>query len=580
MLREIGIKNFILIEDLRLEWDAGLNVLTGETGAGKSIVLDALGLLLGDRFKSEQVRQGAERATIDGTFAVPKGRDFDLWWKNHDFEKSEEILIRREGYPDGRSKAYLNDQPVTLATLEELGSFLVDVHGQNEHQQILKPAVQLSMLDRFGALEEKRERVLPLYRAWKALLEERNAKTLSEEERLQRLDVYRFQLDEITKAKLKAGEEEELAARLPELKNAEKLQSLAQAAYGSLYQDEGAALERLGQAEKAFQALQALAPSVGAIAKEVTEAKSRLEEAALSLKTLAERWEADPAALEECLNRMDAITRLKKKYGATVQAILAHAEHLSAELERLENVDHYCQELEKQLAQAEAELRRACEELSSERKKAARKLALAVQKELSDLGLKQAVFQCRVEPILNTSPLVGEDEGGGDPPSQPSPTRGEGAYKFTSTGFDQIVFEWAPNPGEGMAPLKAIISGGEMSRVMLALKTVLAEADAVPTLVFDEIDAGIGGFTAQAVGKKLKDLAKHHQILCVSHLPQIASCASAHFQVSKRVSKSRTFAVITRLDPVERVNELARLLGSQLTPTSVQHAKELLLQNQ
>ena len=457
MLREIGIKNFVLIEDLRLDLDKGLNVLTGETGAGKSIVLDALGLLLGDRFQSEQVRQGAEKASIDGSFDTPKNRDFDRWWKDHGFGKSDEILIRREGHPDGRSKAYLNDQPVTLSALNELGSFLVDVHGQNEHQQILKPAVQLALLDRFGALEDRRESIASLYRVWKEVLEQRNTKSLSEEERLQRIDVYRFQCDEIEKAKLSAGEEETLTLRLPELKNAEKLQSLAQVAYGALYEEEGSALERLGQSQKAFDGLADLAPSVEPLAKEIADSRSRLEEAAHSLKSLAERWEADPAALEEALNRLDLITRMKKKYGATVQAVLAHAEHLRAELERLENADQYRQVLEKQLAKANTELQNDCTDLSAKRRKAAKDLGVAVQKELGDLGLKQAIFKCRLEPV-------------------PEPHE---------TGMDQAIFEWAPNPGEGIQPLKAIASGGEMSRVMLAVKTVLAQADAVPTLVFD-----------------------------------------------------------------------------------------------
>jgi DNA repair protein RecN (Recombination protein N) len=244
-------------------------------------------------------------------------------------------------------------------------------------------------------------------------------------------------------------------------------------------------------------------------------------------------------------------------------------------LDRLENTETYRKELEKACEKARQELEKASLDLSTKRKKAAKELNVTVQKELADLGLKQAIFRCDV-----SSPLMGEDAGGGVPPSQPSPTRGEGEYRYSVTGIDIVVFEWAPNPGEGIQPLKAIASGGEMSRVMLALKSVLAGADAVPTLVFDEIDAGIGGLTAQSVGKKLQTLARHHQILCVSHLPQIASCAAAHFQVAKRVSKTRTFAVVTRLDSTERVNELARLLGSQLTPTSVQHAKELLAQNQ
>jgi DNA repair protein RecN (Recombination protein N) len=554
MLREIGIKNFVLIEDLRLELDGGLNVLTGETGAGKSIVLDALGLLLGDRFKTEQVRQGAEKSSIDGSFDVPKHREFQTWWSDHGYEKPEEILIRREGFPDGRSKAYLNDQPVTLAALQELGAFLVDVHGQNEHQQVLKPAVQLALLDRFAGLEEKRDAVRPLFQAWKDLAEQLNAKTLSEEERLQRIDVYRFQLEEIEAAHLEPGEEEALALRLPELKNAGKLQTLASTAYGTLYQEEGSALERLGQAEKSFDALRQLAPSVEPLFNELAEAKVRLEEVARSFQSLAERWEADPAALEESLGRLDLISKLKKKYGGAIDAVIAHGAHLRTELDRLENADLYRKDLEKALSKAEDALRTACQDLSTRRRKAAKELGAAVKKELGDLGLKQATFQCRVEPLA--------------------------AGTYGTTGADQAVFEWSPNPGEGIQPLKAIASGGEMSRVMLALKSILADADAVPSLVFDEIDAGIGGLTAQAVGKKLRSLARHHQVLCVSHLPQIASCASAHFQVSKRTAKSRTFAVIVRLDPAERVNELARLLGSDVTPASVQHAKELLAQNQ
>lgn len=552
MLTEIGIRNFVLIEDLRLELDKGLNVLTGETGAGKSIVFDALGLLLGDRFQSEQIRQGAERASVDGTFERPAQSEFKRWWKVHGFDEADTLVIRREGYPDGRSKAYLNDQPVTLATLQELGAHLVDVHGQNEHQQIMKPVVQLSLLDRFANLSDSRDAIGPLYQAWKSLLEQRNAKTLSEEERLQKIDIYQFQVSEIEKAALKSGEEEELNLRLPELKNADKLRSSAQRAFAALYEEDGSALERLGQAQKSFELLATLAPTAEPLLSEVIESKSRLEDVLLNLKQLVERWEADPEALESCLNRLDLIGRLKKKYGATVDAVLAHAESLRNELSRLENADQFREALEKKVRAAETELRDACGELSMRRKKAAKELGSAVQAELGGLGLKQAIFRCRVEALAEPG----------------------------TTGIDQAVFEWAPNVGEGAALLKDIASGGEMSRVMLALKTVLANADAVPTLVFDEIDAGIGGLTAQAVGKKLRQLARHHQILCVSHLPQIASCASAHFQVSKRVSKSRTFAVVERLDGQERLEVLARLLGSQITPTSVQHAKELLAQNQ
>ena len=292
-------------------------------------------------------------------------------------KRPDEILIRREGYPDGRSKAYLNDQPVTLGTLQELGEFLVDVHGQNEHQNILKSSVQLALLDRFANLEAKVALVEPLYRSWKDLKEKLAEGQLSEQERAQRIDVYRFQLEEIEKARLKAGEEEDLAARLPELKNAEKLRSLANNAYGLLYQEEGAALEKLGQAAKIFETLKHLTPSVEPLLNEVMESKSRLEDAALALQRMAEAWQADPAALEELMGRQDLLARLKKKYGGSLEAVIAHGDHLRAELDRLENTETYRKELEKACAKARTDLEAACQDLSQKRKKAAKELGTA-----------------------------------------------------------------------------------------------------------------------------------------------------------------------------------------------------------
>lgn len=558
VIREIRIKNFVLFEDLKVELQEGLNVLTGETGAGKSIVLDALGLLLGDRFSSESVRQGAERSEIDGVFDAPKSREFKRWWEEHGFEKSDDVLIRREGFPDGKSRAFLNDRPVTLAALQELGSFLVDVHGQNEHQQILKAAVQQSLLDRFAGLEETVATMAPLYQEWQRLAHELAVGVLSEQERLQRIDLFRFQLQEIDAAKLKKGEDEALSARLPELRNAERLRGLAEGAYETLYEGEGAALERLGQAEKAFEALKALAPSVEPLWNQLKEARQQLDDVAHQLQSAAEGWEADPQALETAITRQDTISRLVKKYGGSVEAVLAHAEKIRADLDGLENVDAHRRDLEKRLEKAKQELERASLDLSAKRKRAAKELGSSVQKQLGDLGFANAIFRCQVEAQKTE----------------------EGNFRFTTTGIDHVAFEWAPNPGEGIQPLKTIASGGEMSRVMLALRTVLANADAVPSLIFDEIDAGVGGITAQSVGRKLRDLSRHHQILCVSHLPQIASCAHAHFVVAKRVLKSRTLAGVTHLEPSERLQELARLLGSQVTPTSVQHAREMLAQNQ
>lgn len=557
MLREIGIKNFVLIEDLRFALDAGLNVMTGETGAGKSIVLEAVGLLTGDRFRSETVRQGAGRSDIDGSFEAPAHRAFRRWWEERGFEKSEEIVIRREGYADGGSRAFLNDRPVTLGALQELGAFLVDVHGQNEHQNILKPSIQRELLDRFAALEPAVEALEPLYRNWKQLTGELNAGRLSEQDRLQRIDLNRFQLREIDEARIKTGEDRDIAQRLPELKNAGKLRALAGTAYGALYGQDGSALERLGQSLRAFDGLKSEAPFVEPLCRIVADAKIRLEDAARQLQALSERWETDPEALDRLLSRQELLARLQKKHGGTLEAVLQKADALRQELERLENSDAYQRDLEKAVEDARAELDRASLALSAKRQTAAQALGQAVQKQLADLALKQAVFRCAVEPV---------------------PEEGDGRYG--PAGIDRIAFEWSPNPGEGVQPLQAIASGGEMSRVMLALKTVLAEADAIPTLIFDEVDAGIGGATALAVGKKLRGLSRHHQILCVSHLPQIAACAHAHFQVSKRVKRARTLADVARLEPGERLHELARLLGSQVTPASVQHAREMLARNQ
>jgi len=551
MLRELGIKNFVLIEELQLSFDRALNVFTGETGAGKSIVLDAIGLLLGHRFPTEMVRQGAERASIDGIFDIPQSRVFKRWWTERDFEPADELVIRREGYADGRSKAYLNDRPATLATLSELGAFLVDVHGQHEHQHILKSSTQLALLDRFAGLEVAADQIEPLYQRWKTVSTELSAGQLSEQERMQRIDLLNFQYKEIAEAKLKVGEDAELTARLPELKNAERLRAQAAAAYEALQESEGSAVERLGQAQRSLTTLAQLAPNTESLLTDIAQALSLVEQTAQQLQHMSERWTSDPEALEELLSRLDKMDRLKKKYGGTLEAVLAHGLTVEEDLKRLENADTYRQNLENEMASARQLLEKASLDLSRKRAKASAELSQAVQKQLADLGLKQALFRCTLEKI-----------------------------EVTSSGMDRVVFEWAPNPGEGIQPLAKIVSGGEMSRVMLALKTVLAEADAVPTLVFDEVDAGIGGLTAQAVGKKLRALARHHQILCVSHLPQIAACAQAHFQVSKRTQKERTFATVVRLDAELRLNELARLLGSQVTPTSLQHARELLQQNQ
>lgn len=533
MLKALRIRSFALVDELSLEPGAGLTAFTGETGAGKSILIEALGFLLGARATTDWIRAGAERLSVEGEFETREGR----------------TAVRRELDASGRSKAWLDGRPATLAALSALGERLVDFHGQHEHQTLLKPSIQLDLLDAFGGLGGRREEAARAYRRRRELSERLEALAMSEEERLRRVDLCRFQLQEIEEADPKPGEEEALAEELPRLKNAGRLGQLAAAAYAALYEREGAAEESLREAEQALEEMARIDPGVGEALAAVGRARSEAGEAAAALARYRE-GEADPARLDEVLGRQDRLARLKKKYGADLAEVLSYRDRVRSELEALENRDLSAKEVERELALAEKALEKSCEELHAARLKAAKKLSERVQRELKDLGLESARLSISVE-------------------------MEEGAWG--ATGADRVEFLIAPNPGEAFKPLRAVASGGELSRVMLALKTVLAAQDRVSLLVFDEVDTGVGAAVGRAVGRKLADLGAERQVFCVTHLPQVACYARAHFHVSKAVSDGRTRTKVERLEGEERLKAIARMLGgSQVTKTSLRHAQELM----
>lgn len=546
MLKTLKVVNFAVAERVEISLGAGFTALTGETGAGKSILLEALGFLLGERGSSSWLRAGAERLEVSG--------DFDASDLPADLRRDLGVLkgsveVRRELDATGRTRASIAGKPAPVAALARLGEAFADFHGQHENQTLLKAASQLELLDRFGGLETEREALAEAHGLWAALKAKLEASTMSEAERARRADLVRFQLEEIDATRPRIGEEEELDEKLPRLKNAERLRGLADQAYGLLYAEEDAAVARLMKAERALSELARIDPSTGRLQSELETARVAADSIAHELGAYRDGVSSDPAALDALLSRQDALARLKKKHGATLEEVLAARERLAAELDGLENADAHLETTRRELAKAEAALAGLCDELHDARVKAAQKLDAAALKELRVLGLPHARFACAVE----------MEEG-----------------RFTKTGSDEVAFLLAPNPGEPPRPVKSAASGGELSRVMLALKTSFAKADKTPLLVFDEVDSGVGGEVARAVGERLAALAKGRQVLCVTHLPQVACFAQAHFHAAKEIVAGRTRLRVDRLDGDRRLETLAAMLGGKTTGASRKHAQELL----
>jgi DNA repair protein RecN (Recombination protein N) len=549
MLHALHIENLAIIDRLEVSFRAGFNALTGETGAGKSILIDALSLALGERADPTLIRAGAEKLRVNAVFELPNDPELYALLNELGVEPEEGLLyLSREVQAGGRSIARINGQPTPLNTLKAVGERLVDMHGQHEHQSLLKPSSHLEFLDRWlgeptlSLRAQVRETVQALRQAERELQEliER------EREREQMLDLYRFQVDEIRKANLQPGEDELLETEERRLTHAEKLIALAGGAYDALMSENGA-YDQTAHASRNLTEIARIDPSVAEWGDMLEGALAHIEEVARNLRAYAEGIEYDPARLEEVIARLELIKRLKRKYGDTLEAILEYAENAESKLHTLETQTERRETLEAHIEALQERATALSAKLSEQRKAGAQRFAERVQACLRDLAMERAEFLVEVRP----KPL-------------------------DATGADSVEFLFSANPGEPPRPLSKIASGGEMSRVMLALKTALADAAPVPTLVFDEVDAGLGGRTAHAVGEKLAELAQHCQILCITHLPQIASRARHHLAIEKQIDGDTTRVQVHLLEGEARVREIARMLAGEPTETALQHARELL----
>ncbi len=561
MLKELNIKNFAIIDQLRVEFAPGLNVFTGETGAGKSIVVDALNLALGERASADLIRTGCQEAVVEAAFEL-NGRGTKeivslLSDQGIEAISGEDLIVRRVLSSSGKNKVYINGSLANLTTLSALGANLADIHGQHEHQSLLALDRQMDMLDSFGGLESIREAVSQSYYRLLDVRKELAALEMGERDRAQREDMLRFQKNEIEAAMLKPGEDAELANEQKVLANSEKLAGLAAMVDETLYAADASVLSNLKKAVNGLREIAEIDNRLSGPAQLCESGRAQIEEAAREVSSYRESVEFDPKRLEEIGDRLDLIQKLKKKYGGTIEEIIQFGSEATADLERMERSTEEIERLKSEIQAIKFGLTDKAEELTKKRSAAARDLEKKVEAELGHLGMKKTVFSVKIT-----------QEPGGDTLD---------GRKLGPRGADRVEFLISPNPGEEPKPLAKTASGGELSRIMLALKTILIEGDEIPTLVFDEVDAGIGGAVAEEVGKKLKRIAAKHQVFCITHLPQIASMASSHYGVAKSVKKDRTSTEVRLLDAQERVDEIARMLGGKtITDATIKHAEEMI----
>ena len=537
MLRFLSIRNLAVIERLELEFDAGLNVLSGETGAGKSIIVGAVGLLVGGRASADLIRSGEDHAAVEAVFEDVDG---------------EEVIVRREVSQSGRSRGFINGSLATAVALRDLAARLVDLHGQHEHQMLLNPASHLDLLDAFAGLHHARADVSGAFGRWQQLRDERDRLAAGERESARRADFLEFQLAEIRHVAPKAREDEEAMAARQVLGNADRLQRLCAEAYTSLYEGDGAALASLATVWKKVAELATIDPQFGSHLAARDGVKSQLEDLAFFLRSYASEIDASPARLQDVEDRLATLERLKKKHGPTLEQVMATAVSLERELDALRQAGQRAAEIESDLAAARADYERHADALSARRHAAATDFSARLERSLADLAMVRTRCDVRF-----------------------TPDRGEAAW--SERGSDEAEFYFSPNPGEDLRPLARIASGGELSRVMLALKTLASTDDPGKTLIFDEVDAGIGGAVADVVGARLRALGDHFQVLCITHLPQIAAYGTAHYRIAKTVRDERTVTDVARLSARDREDELARMIaGAEVSASVRASAREML----
>ncbi|MEG8946045.1 DNA repair protein RecN [Rosettibacter firmus] len=565
MLKSLLIKDYALIENIEIEFGKGLNIITGETGAGKSILIDAMSLLLGERASSDVIRKGADKSIVEGIFEISNNKKVKKILDENEIEANDDLIVRREITAKGTNRCFLNDTPVTLNVIKEIGDLLVDLHGQHDHQSLLKTEYHIEMLDEFANLneylEEYKNNLSILYQLQKELNELLEKEALLREKK----DLYEFQIKEIDSVSPRIDEEEELENELQVLENSEKLLSLSNEIYGELYESENSIYDQLSKVKNKLLELSKIDRTFLEKLQEFESAVVILNEISEYLRNYRNRIDLDPAHLESIRERMGVLNLLKKKYGGTIKSVLEHREKIGKEVDLAENFTVRIQELQNEID----DLRKVCgdiaKNISHKRKEVSKIVEREVENVLKTLGISDPRFEVKINnEITELENYIIIDNK---------------KYRYNERGIDFVEFYISTNAGEDTKPLVKVASGGEISRIMLALKSVLAKSDKLPILIFDEIDTGVSGRIAQKVGKALKSLAAYHQIIAITHLPQIASVSDYHYAVEKKKFGDRVVSSIKLLNEQERIREIAKLIsGEKITEAALAGARELMSQ--
>ncbi|NTQ66105.1 DNA repair protein RecN [Enterococcus faecium] len=554
MLQEISITNFAIIPELRLSFHEGMTALTGETGAGKSIIIDALGLLAGGRGSSDYIRQGAEKCILEGLFELPKQEGFSELMVELGIETDEDnLIVRRDMSLTGKNVCRVNGHIITLANLRKIGSYLVDIQGQNEHQELLQPESHLALLDRFGdaAFQQKKKSYQQEYTSYRELEKRVRKVQQNEKSYVQRIDMLHFQQEEIAAADLQVGKEEKLKEEREKLSNYQKIADGLAAGYGALTNNEQNSVDGVGLAVAELQGIAHLDVEYEAIYENIQSAYYLLQDAIGDMSRQIDLLELDENRLEEVTQRLELIRQLKRKYGESIESILAYYDEITEELASSDFSEGQLDKMKEELEQKELLLQQQAADLHEARKKIAKELEKSILHELKSLYMENTEFEVRF--------LKEENR------------------QLNHDGFDQIEFYITTNPGEPLKPLVKVASGGELSRMLLALKTIFSSEQGVTSIIFDEVDTGVSGRVAQAIADKISQISKYSQVLCITHLPQVAAVADYQYYIVKAVIDGRTQTSVSELKTKEREEEIARMLaGSEITKLTLEHAKELL----
>ena len=564
MLRSLYIRDYALIEELDVEFDSGLNIITGETGAGKSILIGALKLILGERASADSIRSGARKAIIEGVFDNTGSPKAQKLLKDYEFESSQEIILRRE-ITASQSRAFINDTPANLHIVREVASHLIDLHGQHEHQLLLRTETHIELLDNFGGLEGLLSRYKKQFDQVGVLIKERDALIAKEKDLQQQKELFEFQVQEIDEVSPEEDEETKLGVELQVLENAERLFEVTNTLYQILYEADNAVGDQLVRVRNELQDLARIDPELEHSAQEAESSQIIITELAKFLQDYNARIEFNSERLEGIRSRLGDLENLKRKYGGSLSAVISYRKDIGVKYDLARDFEGAIATLNEKIAEQQDALSTLAHKLSTKRKEVALRIEEAIVSELAKLGMGASQFETRIQHRSSPSGWVMD------------PNNPESRFDALSHGIDFVEFYISTNPGESLKPLAAVASGGEISRIMLALKTTLAKSERLPILVFDEIDTGISGSIARKVGENMKDLARYHQIVAITHLPQIASLGDIHFRVSKSVNEGRTRTQVKRLSGEEHAVQVATLIsGDEVTEAAMESARELI----